>query len=322
MSRSIVNGSRLYVLNRYTGDILFETTVNGVPGGSPALSTQRAYVPMASGLIYSYRLEPVTDPAKELGKINPNLATMSEDERKEAAKKAEEDRRENIRLHQEYVPPLACASDGRAMTQPIITTQNLNEEFLTWVTDKGHLHVGRVNRRTSDSLLIRWRRTERGSFINPPAYMPPNRKVLGDSGTIFAGSSEGEVFAVSGRDGETRWTLSVGDPIVDSPVLIEDRLYVTSELGGLFAIGAKSGKLAWSSPEIMHFVAAGRQRVYAADKLGRLRVLNARTGTVLDILATGGLPIKLCNDQTDRIYLATESGMVPVSPRSGGDQAD
>ncbi len=146
---AVVNGSRLYVLNRYTGDILFETTVNGVPGGSPALSTQRAYVPMASGLIYSYRLEPVTDPAKELGKINPNLATMSEDERKEAAKKAEEDRRENIRLHQEYVPPLACASDGRAMTQPIITTQNLDEEFLTWVTDKGHLHVGRVDRRSS-----------------------------------------------------------------------------------------------------------------------------------------------------------------------------
>ena len=73
---------------------------------------------------------------------------------------------------------------------------------------------------------------------------------------------------------------------------------------------AKSGKLIWSSPEIMHFVAAGRQRVYAADKLGRLRVLDGRTGTVLDILATGGLPIKLCNDQTDRIYLATESGMV------------
>ena len=58
---------RLYVLNRYTGDILFETTVNGVPGGSPALSTQRAYVPMASGLIYSYRLEPDTRPGQGIG---------------------------------------------------------------------------------------------------------------------------------------------------------------------------------------------------------------------------------------------------------------
>ena len=78
----------------------------------PALSTKRVYVPTASGMIYSYRLDPVADPAKELGKIDPNWANMTEDEKKDAAKQAEEDRRENIRLHQEYVPPLACASNG------------------------------------------------------------------------------------------------------------------------------------------------------------------------------------------------------------------
>ena len=123
-----INGSRLYVMNRYTGDILFEISIDGAPGGGPALSTKRAYVPTATGMIYSYRLDPIADPAKELGKINPDWATMTEEEKQDAVKKAEEDRRENIRLHQEYALPLACASNGRALTPPVITTQNRDEE--------------------------------------------------------------------------------------------------------------------------------------------------------------------------------------------------
>jgi outer membrane protein assembly factor BamB len=306
-----INGSRLFVLNRYTGDILYEVTVIGVAGAAPTLSTKQAYVPTAAGLVYSYRLDPITDPAKELGKINPNSADMSEDEKKEAAKQAEEERRENIRLHQENIAPLTCASDGRAMTPLIVTTQTRDEEFVAWVTDKGHLHLGRVDRRSHDALTISWRFTlKSGYFINPPAYLPPDRKVQGDMGTVFGGSSEGEIYALSEHDGEIRWKFSIGDPIVDSPVVIGDRLYIASGLGGLYAVEAKTGKQIWWSPEVMHFIAAGRHRIYAADKLGRLRILDGRTGAVLDILPTGGLPIKVCNVQTDRIYLATEGGLV------------
>jgi hypothetical protein len=305
-----INGSRFYVLNRYTGDILYQTNVDGVPGGGPGLSSKRGYVPTASGMVYSYRLEPVTDAAKELGKISPDAASMTEEQKQDAAKQAEEERRENLRLHQEYVPPLACASDGRALVPPVVTTQNRDEEFITWVTDKGHLHLGRVDRRSPDSLLIRFRVNARGSFNAPPVYMPRDPKVPGSAGVIFAGSSEGEVYAVSERDGDIRWKSAIGDPISDSPVLIGDRLYVTSDLGGLFCFNAKNGKQIWYSPDILHFVAAGRQRVYAADKLGRLRILDGRTGSMLDMLPTGGLPIKVSNNQTDRIYLATESGLV------------
>ena len=170
---AVINGSRLYVLNRYTGDILFETTVNDVPGGSPALSTKRAYVPTASGKIYAYRLEPITDPAKELGKINPNLASMSDEEKKEAAKQG------RGRSPREYPPapgilPAAdlCVrrpGDGAADYRQAKPRRRL----LASVTDNGHLHLGRVNRRSPDDLLIKWRFTVKGTFANPPVYMPP-----------------------------------------------------------------------------------------------------------------------------------------------------
>ena len=273
-----INGSTLFVLNRYTGDILYQTTVNGAPGGGPALSSKRAYVPMVTGMVLAYRLEPITDAAKELGKIDPHAADMSDEEKKEAAKKAEEERRENIRIRQDYVPPLACSSTGRALVPPVVTTQNRDEEFVTWVTDRGYLYVGRIDRRSEDVFVSKYRLGTKGTFSNPPAYLPPDPKVLGDSGVIYGGSSDGYVYAVLERGGELQWKFATSDPVIDSPVVIDDRVYATTELGGMFCLNAKTGKQIWWAPEVLHFVAAGKQRVYAADKLGRLRILDARNG--------------------------------------------
>ncbi len=315
-----INGSTLFVMNRYTGDILYHTLVNGAVGGGPALSNwipgganpipARAYVPTVTGVVLSYCLGPVTDPAKELGKIDPHAAAMEDDEKKEAAKKAEEERRENIRIRQDYIPPLACSSYGRALVAPVVTTQNRDEEFVTWVTDRGYVYVGRIDRRSEDLFVSKYRLASNGTFSNPPAYLPPDPKKLGDSGVIYAGSSDGFVYAMLERGGDLQWKFATSDPVIDSPVVIEDRVYATTELGGMFCINAKTGKQVWWAPEIMHFVAAGKHRVYAADKLDRLRILDARSGATLDSIPTSSLPIKVSNSQTDRIYLATEGGMI------------
>ena len=61
---------------------------------------------------------------------------------------------------------------------------------------------------------------------------------------------------------------------------------------------------------MLHFVAAGKQRVYASDKLGRLRILDGRTGGLVDVMPTTGMSIKVCNSHTDRIYLADDGGII------------
>ena len=303
-----INGSRLYVLNRYNGDLVYETTVNGAPGGGPALSSTYAYVPMVTGMILAYRLEPVVDAAKDLGKINTQ--EMTEDEKKEAAQKAEEDRRLNIRIRQDYVPALASQSAGRALVQPLVTTQNRDEEFCTWVTDRGYLHVGRIDRRSKDGLIVKYRLGAGAMFSNPPAFLPPDSKVVGDSGVVYASSSDGYIYAILERGGELLWKFSAAEPAIDSPVVIEDRVYATTELGGMFCLHAKSGKQIWWAADILHFVAAGKHRIYAADKLGRLRILDAKTGSTIDSLQTTALPVKVCNTETDRIYLGTDGGLL------------
>ena len=58
------------------------------------------------------------------------------------------------------------------------------------------------------------------------------------------------------------------------------------------------------------FLAASRDRVYATDKIGRIRVLNAKTGVQLDTIPTESLPIKFTNTETDRLFLGTKTGML------------
>ncbi len=302
---AIVNGSRLYVANRHNGDILFELEVNGAPGAGAAVSQKRAYVPMTSGMIMAYRLESLTDPLKELGKVPEGPPTAEE------AEAAEERRRENLRLRQEYIPPLACRSLGRAMIQPLVALQTEEEEFISWATDRGHLYIGRIDRRMEDRFELRYRLETDANIAARPTYLPPDPKDPGASGLLFVTSESGFVYAVVDKTGEVAWRFPTAEPILQPPVLIEDRIYVATQLGGMYCLDARLGADLWYAPQIGQFVAASPERVYAVDTLGRLVALYAKTGARLDTLwSVDALPVRLANMETDRIYLATETGLV------------
>ena len=300
---AVLNGSRLYVCNRYNGDLLHETQVNGVPGAGPCLSKRRAYVPTLSGMVWAYRLEPLLDPLEELGKIDENPTP-------EQIAAAEEDRRENIRLQQEPIPPLVCRSLGRALVQPLVTRETTEDEFVAWTTDRGYLNIGWINLRDDDRLTLRYRLETAAEIATRPTYLPPDPNDRDDSGIIFATSRDGFVNAVRERDGVSLWRFPAGEPILQSAVVIELRVYVATQLGGMFCLDAITGSQLWWTPQIRQFIAASKQRVYVADMLGRILALSAETGARLDTIAAGRLPIKLINSQTDRLYLATDTGLI------------
>jgi hypothetical protein len=298
-----VNGSRLYVLNRYTGAVLQEVEVKGAPGGGVAMSRKRVYVPMVNGMIMAYRVEPLVDPLKELGKIDP-------DETPEKKKEREEERRQNIRLKQEYVPPMAYQSAGRTLVQPLVTFADSNEEFVTWTTDRGYLNLARIDRRSEDFLVLKWRLPTGESITASPSYLPRDPNVEDDVDRVFIGSRDGYVYALAERSGEKLWRFSAGEPIVEPTAAIEDRLYASTQLGGLYCLDAKTGKQQWFAPDILRFLAAGKDRVYAADRIGRMQILDAKTGGRVDVLETEALPVKVMNTQTDRVYLGTTTGLL------------
>jgi len=297
----IINGSRLYACNRYNGDVLFETQVEGAPGAGAGLSSQRAYVPMVNGMVMAYRLKSLTDPLLELGKINEN-------ETDEDKAVREEERRENIRLQQEYIPPLSCRSLGKALIQPLVTRENDGEEFVVWPTDRGFLNIGRIDRMAEDRLAITYRLETDDGIAARPTYLPPSDPTA--SGLIIGTSRDGFVHAIDEKDGSSFWRFSTGVPIVQPAAVIDDRLYVTTQPGGMYCLDGKDGRELWWAPRIRRFVAASKDRIYAEDKLGRIVVLRGDTGARLDMLDVAGLPIKLLNSQTDRLYLCTETGLL------------
>jgi hypothetical protein len=134
--------------------------------------------------------------------------------------------------------------------------------------------------------------------------------VLGDAGIVFAASTDGYVYAVQEENGSTLWRFSTGDPILQTPAVIDNRVYVTTELGTMYCLAIKTGKNLWSAQDVVQFVAAGKNRVYATDRVGRLLVLNADSGARLDAVPAENATIKLFNADTDRIYLADDSGLI------------
>ncbi len=301
---AMLNGSRLYICNRYNGDLLYEVQVDGAPGAGPALSEKRVYVPMVSGLIMAYRVEPLTDPLKELGHSTQKKLSPEEIEQEEA------DRRENLRLDQQYAAPLVCQSLGKALVQPLVTRETKTEEYCAWPTDRGFLNIARIDRTAEDQLTIKYRLETGASIVAQPTYRPSTSGVPGDSGVIYVASRDGFVHAARERDGNSVWRFSTGEPIVQPAVVVDDRVYVATQLGGMYCLSAIDGSEIWWSAGIVQFVAASAERVYAADKMGRLAILSAKSGARLDTLPLSDVSIRLINDATDRLYLITDTGLV------------
>lgn len=311
---AVVNGSKLYMANRLTGDILLETDIDAAPGAGPAVSDQWVYVPTVKGLLLAYRIKQRDQALKKTDEESLLLSEESgKDKKDKKDDKEKKDKSEDhgaFRLSQQKTKPLSCLSKGRTMVQPLITRETAAEEYVVWPTDEGCMYIGRVNRVEDSRIEVLYRLETAAPIIAEPAYLPPDPEIPGDSGLILAASGDGNVYAVLERNGEQLWRFSAGDPLAQPAAVIDERVYAATSLGGLYAIDVKTGDRIWHVPNIVQFIAAGKNRVYAADLPGSIRILDAATGAQIGAMPAASLGIKMLNDDTDRIYLADEKGLI------------
>jgi outer membrane protein assembly factor BamB len=302
---ALINGSMLYVLNRFNGKQLWKMRLQGSPSAGPALSFQRVYAPLSDGMIVSYELKP-EEPLKDREKAIQETSPTPE---QTAAREAEQ--RDSLRLKQDKEPPLTCRGPGRPLVAPLVTRQNPDEEYVAWTTDRGSLCVGRVDRTRQRGFSLLYSLQTEAPISSQPTYLPADLSNAGDSGVIIAASQDGYVHAVRERDGNHVWRFATGSPVVDNPVVLGRFVLVTNQLGGLFCLDvANLGSQVWWAPDVTQVIAASKQRVYTADKTGRLQVLDGKSGAVVDTLSTEPLPIKLTNGETDRMFLASTTGLI------------
>lgn len=300
---AVINGSSLYILNRYNGKQLWNTQIEGAPGAGPAMSDERVYVPTVSGMVLSYLLKPMKDPRLELGLIQVDQTA----EEKEALA---EERRQGLRIEQEYIPPLACQSTGRALVQPIVTRQHEGEEILAWPTDRGYLFVGSINRLEQDYFRTRYRLETDAGIAAKPTYMHPDVEVVGDSGVIYAASRDGYIHAIREQSGDALWRFSTGEPLIEPAVVIGKRVFAATQPGGMYCLDARDGRQLWWVPQVIQFIAASNERVYAVDRLQRMVFLDINNGARVDAMEFPPRIVRFINDRSDRIYLANQDGLI------------
>jgi outer membrane protein assembly factor BamB len=311
---AVVNGSRLYVANRYNGAIIYEHDVDGAPGGGPAVNDRRVYVPMTTGMVVAYRVDLLYDVNKEV------LARKSELSPEEL-QQFEMERRQKIHVDMKPALPLFTQAKGRTLVQPLVMRQSNDEEYVSWPTDEGFLYIARVDRHTNRYLEIVSRIKTNAPIIVQPAYLPPTPKINPDLGVLFFGSKDGFVTAIQ-ENGVVLWRFPTGEPIVQPPVSIGDRVYFSTQHGGLYCVDAMPDAASravrrWYAPGALQFLAAGKKHVYAADQNGNTLILDAVSGARVDSLETAKLSVKLMNSQTDRLYLAAPEGLVQCLHETG-----
>ena len=78
--------------------------------------------------------------------------------------------------------------------------------------------------------------------------------------------------------------------------------------GVVSSLASRTGRC--SVDGVSHFAAQGKERVYASDHYGNLMILDSKTGSVLGNLPTSEGMTTLVNDESDRIYLVNDRGLV------------
>jgi outer membrane protein assembly factor BamB len=192
------------------------------------------------------------------------------------------------------------SSTGRVFDAPIATANSI-----VWPTDRGYLYVANA---TASGVRYRF---EASGQINggPVAY----------DGNLYATSSNGYLYAIHEQSGLQRWRYSTGGSITRSPVAIGGQLYVATEEPNLHCV-SMSGQPVWQSPGIAQLAGVSKTRVYGMDRLGDLVVLDAASGVPLGQLRTSAETQAVVNDETDRLYLVSESGLVQCLHEQGADE--
>ncbi len=301
---AVTNGSRLYVLNRHSGALLWDDEVSGAPSAQLAVGDLCVYVPLYNGSVLAYRLKAEGEFAKKkpVPKGKSKSAAAVEEPIEPPSIK-------NLRLSQRKDPPLACPGDGKAMVVPVVIHKRDAPEEVVWPTDRGYLYTA-VNDPEMNRFQVKSRMESGAEIVAPASYLPPDPKVPKDFGMIFTVSRDGYVYAVNETSGDAVWRFAAGEPVVQPIAVIETDLYVTTQLGGMYCLDAPTGTRKWWTPDAAQFVAASKLRVYAADKYDHLLVIDASNGRRLDSISLAALPIRLFNTQTDRIFLASEGGLI------------
>ncbi len=194
--------------------------------------------------------------------------------------------------------PFREVVEGNTLALP---TKAPGSTRIAWGTDRGFVYV--MEMQGKPSVLFR---------LNTDGIV--SGRVASASGDrFFFGSEAGQVYAIHAtRSGTVLWSLPVGEPFYNEPMVAGDQLLIRSTYGNLYSIGIDSGIMSWerATPNVADLLGAFGDHIYITSLTGSLAVIDRQTGQRVGSFNEVRPNRLLKNKLTDRLYLVSESGDV------------
>jgi outer membrane protein assembly factor BamB len=123
-----------------------------------------------------------------------------------------------------------------------------------------------------------------GAIMGPMAY---------GSGLLLAGTSSGRLNAIDPSNGETRWTFLRSGRVWGAPLVVDDRVYISSA-NGWFALDAETGDELWHNNgcrESSSGVLSDTILFFPCRTSSSIEALDAETGRTLWSLELDAAPV-------------------------------
>lgn len=167
-----------------------------------------------------------------------------------------------------------------------------------------------------------------GSLTGVEAYESDDRQA--DVNQKWEEASGGRYVALSSETGDVQWEVDTGNPVISSPAIAEETIYVGSEDETLLAVNRLNGELRWeyeTNGPVRSSPAVGQEAVYVGGTNGNVYAVNRGDGTERWTFRTGnwvdsspalidGLVVVGSGD--GKVYAISDEGTSAQSNQGGG----
>lgn len=129
-------------------------------------------------------------------------------------------------------------------------------------------------------------------------------------GTVYIASSDRNLYAVDTLNGLDRWEFVTREPVQKQPAIVKGALYVTPSRSGVYRVDRDTGRALWAAERATGFLAQAADRVYVSDSFDSVIALNLADGRPIGSVRLTEFPVRMQNPLTDRVIVATETGIV------------
>ena len=189
------------------------------------------------------------------------------------------------------------------------------------ITTTAYSNGSIVNFASRDGSLYAVGALERDLSWQFESNAPISAPLAATDDSLILASEDNFVYCLNRNNGLSRWEFASGYPIRKAPVVIDDDLYILPDRGGIFNLSVRAGIEKWERAGITEFLGATRTRLFTSDVTGNVVLLQRGTGRPLGTVPLRPFSVRMVNDRTDRLFLATSSGLVMCLREQGSEFA-